>query len=118
MAGTGVTIRLVSNRLPAIPAQINTLLRGEVEKTARRIEADAKAKAPVGKVRGGTLRRSIHPVLQDGGFRALVGPSVLYGKFVEFGTRRMGARPYLRPAAERHLPQFVGAVKAALRGLR
>jgi hypothetical protein len=43
---------------------------------------------------------------------------VLYGKFVEFGTRRMGARPYMRPAAEQVLPGFADAVKRALAGLR
>lgn len=40
------------------------------------------------------------------------------GKFVEFGTRRMGARPFMRPAAEAVLPRFAERVKAALRGLR
>lgn len=49
--------------------------------------------------------------------------SVEYGtrpvrKFVEYGTRRMGARPYLRPAAEAVLPRFAERVKAVLRGLR
>ena len=43
-----------------------------------------------------------------------VGPSVFYGLFVEMGTRRMGARPYMRPAAEAVLPKFAAAVKALM----
>ena len=115
MAGTGVTVRVVSNRLPAISAAIRPAVVAEVQKAAFDIEAQAKAKVPV---RTGTLRRSIHSVFENGGLRALVGPSVLYGKFVEFGTRRMGARPYMRPAAEAVLPKFADAVKRALAGLR
>lgn len=115
MAGTtGVTIRVVSNRLPAMPAAIKAAVMGEVSKAAFEIEAQAKAKAPV---RTGTLRRSIHTVLSNGGMSAAVGPSVLYGKFVEFGTRRMGARPFMRPAAESVLPKFTAAIRAALAGL-
>ena len=115
MANTGVTVRIVSNRLPQMPAQVRTLCAQEVERAARLIEADSKAKVPV---RTGTLRRSIHTLLENGGLRALVGPSVLYGKFVELGTRRMGARPYMRPAAAKHLPEFANRLKMALRGLK
>lgn len=115
MASTGVTVRVVSNRLPQIPAAIHQIAVREVQKAAYSIEADAKAKVAVDT---GTLRRSIHSVFENGGLRGIVGPSVLYGKFVEFGTRRMGARPYMRPAAERQLPKFTAAIKAALRGLK
>lgn len=116
MAGkTGVTVRVVSNRLPEISAQIRPAVANEVKRATLDVEAKAKAMTPV---RTGTLRRSIHSVFENGGLTGLVGPSVLYGKFVEFGTRRMGARPYMRPAAEAVLPKFAAAVKAALAGLK
>ena len=111
---TSVTIKVVSNRIPQLPAAIKQAAAQQVETTARQIEATSKGLAPV---RTGTLRRSIHTVLEAGGLRALVGPSVLYGKFVEFGTRRMGARPYMRPAAERHMPGFAAGLAALLRKL-
>jgi HK97 gp10 family phage protein len=115
MAGkTGVTVRVVSNRLPQMPALIRTAVIQEVSKATLDVEAKSKALAPV---KTGLLRRSIHSVFENGGLTGLVGPSVLYGKFVEFGTRRMGARPYMRPAAEQVLPKFVDAVKRALGGL-
>lgn len=115
MANSGVTVRIVSNRLPQMPAAIKAICVAEVQKAAYRIEADAKSKVAV---KTGTLRRSIHSVFENGGLRALIGPSVLYSRFVEFGTRRMGARPYMRPAAERNLPQFAAAIKSALGGLK
>lgn len=115
MAGTGITVRVVSNRLPQMPAQVRAAVATEVKRATLDVEAKAKALTPV---RTGTLRRSIHSVFEHGGLTGLVGPSVLYGKFVEFGTRRMGARPYMRPAAEQVLPRFASAVKAALAGLR
>lgn len=115
MAGTGVTVKVVSNRLPAMPALIHSAVVDEVKKATFQVEAKAKEKVPV---KTGTLRRSIHSVFENGGLRGIVGPSVLYGKFVEFGTRRMGARPYMRPAAEQVLPGFAAAVKRALAGLK
>lgn len=76
---------------------------------AFRIEAGAKAKAPVDT---GALRNSIYtecggqksgtpgdnPFPSPKGSDAHVGPSVEYGLFVEFGTRHMGAQPFLVPA--------------------
>lgn len=116
MAGqTGVTVKVVSNRLPAVSAAIRPLVVAEVQRATYDVEARAKQIVPV---KTGNLRRSIHSVFENGGLRGIVGPSVLYGKFVEFGTRRMAARPYMRPAAEAVLPRFADAVARALRGLR
>jgi HK97 gp10 family phage protein len=61
------------------------------------IQAAAVRKAPV---LTGTLRRSIHTetrALHDGA-EARTGTNVEYAKYQEFGTSRMRARPYLRPA--------------------
>ena len=115
MAGqSGVLVRVVSNRIPAMPAAIRSAVAAEVQKAAFRVEADAKAKVPV---KTATLQRSIHTVMSNGGLSARIGPSVFYGLFVEFGTRRMGARPYMRPAAEKNLPAFMASVRAALGNL-
>lgn len=115
MAATGVTVRVVSNRLPHVAASVQTLVANEVKRATFSIEADAKAKVPV---RTGTLRRSIVSRFEGGGMRGIVGPSVKYGLWVEVGTRRMAARPFMRPAAEANLPKFLERVRAVLRGLR
>ena len=113
--GTGVTIRVISNRLPAISVALRPAVANEVKRATLDIEARAKARTPV---LTGTLRRSIASVFENGGLRGIVGPSVFYGKFIEFGTRRMGARPFMRPAAEAVLPGFAARIKAVIRGLR
>jgi len=112
---TGVTIRIVSNRLPQIADAIKPAVANEVKKATLDIEAKAKAKVPV---LTGTLRRSIHSVFSNGDMTGTVGPSVVYGKFIEFGARGRAARPYMRPAAEAVLPGFASAVKRALSGLK
>lgn len=115
MPGATGTVRILSNRLPHLPAMVKTALSAEVAKAAHEIEAQAKANAPV---LTGTLRRSIHTVIEQGGQRALVGPSVEYGVYVEFGSRGRAPHPFMRPAAEAVLPTFVAGVKAALAGLK
>jgi HK97 gp10 family phage protein len=97
-----------------------------LEDIAFNIERQAKALAPVAKsspgITGGTLRNSIHtktkhkstspgPVLRPnvtvsdmpeagGKVVAVVGSGVEYAAYVELGTSRMAAQPYLGPAAE------------------
>lgn len=114
MAGsTGVTIRVVSNRLPQIAAAIRPAVSAVVKTKTLEVQAKAQGLAPV---KTGALRRSITSQFPTD-LTGRVGPSVNYGVFVEFGTRRMGARPYMRPAAESVLPTFAAAVKAALGSL-
>lgn len=49
----------------------------------------------------GRLRNSLHiSPSSPGSLRYEVGDGVDYGVFVEFGTYKMGAQPYLRPAAD------------------
>lgn len=53
---------------------------------------------------------------------AVIGTSLYYGRFVEFGTRRMSAKPYLRPARDalaRQLPKvFRAEYEQAVREMR
>lgn len=64
------------------------------------IEERAKIACPVDT---GNLRRSIStsgPSVGADGVSATVGTNVNYAAFVEFGTRRMAAQPFLGPALE------------------
>jgi HK97 gp10 family phage protein len=112
-ASTGVTIRVVSNNFPAASAAIHAAVVTQVAVSTYDVEARSKQLAPV---LTGTLRRSIHSVFEQGGLRGICGPSVVYGFFVEFGTRRRAARPYMRPAAEYVLPRFVEQLRRLLAG--
>ena len=93
-----------SRRLGARAAQV-------VRKTAADIQRDAKILAPVDT---GNLRNSISTTTTGDGrtesMTAEIGPTANYGIFVELGTRKMRAQPYLFPAADRHEPAFVEAM--------
>jgi hypothetical protein len=108
---TGVTLRVVSNRLPAMSSALRAAVVDQVATSSFDVQARAQAVVPV---RTGTLRRSIHVLFANGGLRASIGPSVTYGPPVEFGTRFMAARPYMRPAAALVLPRFADALKRLL----
>jgi HK97 gp10 family phage protein len=85
-----------------------------VRKTCEAIRDDAKAIVPVDT---GSLRSSIrlqvrprptaHSIsygVSAGGYvtNPKSGKKVNYASFVEYGTRKMAAQPYMRPAIERH----------------
>ena len=90
--------------LRGAPRRVERHLEQAVAKTARDIAADAQASAPVDT---GALRNSISADV--GGMEAVIGPGVHYGGYVELGTSRMRAQPYLFPAADRHERPFAEA---------
>lgn len=93
---------------PRVGAAGSQLLRG----TAYRIEADAKSLAAVDT---GALRSSITTTIAgdgaSGSMTAEIGPTVEHGVYVELGTSRMAAQPYLQPAADRNIPGLVQGVE-------
>lgn len=60
------------------------------------IQNEAKQRAPY---KTGTLRRSIHTEMRSKA-QAVVGTDVEYAVYQEFGTSKMKAHPYLRPALD------------------
>ena len=113
MAGTiGIQVKVIFNNIPAYAAQLSPGIAEDIATTAYEIEAESKRLAPV---LTGTLRRSIHTVFSNGGLTAVVGPSVFYSVFVEFGTRFRSARPYMRPAAAKCLPRLIPRIQKRLR---
>lgn len=62
------------------------------------------------RVQTGTLKRSITTDFSDlGRFIGRVGTNVEYAPYLEFGTSRMAARPFLRPAVHR-ASRAIGAI--------
>ncbi len=74
--------------------QVKKKVSGDIMKAAFVVEGEAKSRCPVDT---GRLKSSIHS-WKSGDFEAQVGDGVDYGVFVEYGTSRMGAQPFLRPA--------------------
>lgn len=91
-------------------AELDRLLRSragpvvrEITRVARRVQNRARHNCPVDT---GRLRASIHTTIsiQSRAVTATVSTPVHYAPYVELGTRRMRAKPYLVPALERESP--------------
>ena len=78
-----------------------------VRKSAADTESAAKQQAPVDT---GALRNSIGVTMQ-GPLSAEIGPTVSYGIFLEWGTHKMAAQPYMGPALDRIAPGFEAAME-------
>jgi HK97 gp10 family phage protein len=110
-----------SVRIEGMPALRKALLQvtQEGRKTVQRevlratlaVQRRAKERCPVDT---GRLRNSIAVELEDGGMNGAVGTNVEYAPFVEFGTSRMPAQPYLLPAFEEERAVFIERLKREL----
>lgn len=87
----------VRSRIPKIRRGMNNNLAELLDDTARRIAQDARRRAPRGST--GRLAASIK-MKPEGPWDAKVEVGVFYGHFIEFGTVKTAARPFLTPAAE------------------
>lgn len=61
----------------------------------------------------GTLLKSIYSE-KEREMTWTVGSRLVYALYLEFGTRRMGARPFFRPAVERIRPEFGRRMEAVM----
>ena len=105
---TGVSGLLL--RMATVVGSIKRRVDEEVATTALLVETEAKRRCPVDT---GRLRSSI--TTERKGLTLSVGSNVKYAPFIEFGTRRMAAQPFLFPAAESQRIAFVANLKAIIR---
>lgn len=110
MAKSTVVARVLFNRFGELRGQLRQRAGQVVRKTALDIEARAKAAVPVDT---GTLKNSIQAE-QVEAFSWQVGTPVEYAPYVEYGTSRAAAQPYLGPAAEAARGPFEQAMKQLL----
>lgn len=101
-----VTVIVRGNRIPQIKGEARRRAEDAVAKAVFDIEARAKSAAPV---RTGFLKSSIQG--SAAGLEGRVDAQAHYAAHVEFGTSRMGARPYLIPAAEAVSRSFDAAMR-------
>ena len=91
--------------------EIRAGLSEVVKETALRIEGRAKQLAPVDT---GFLRNSIM-TNAEGLLTYTVNVGAEYGIHVEYGTYKMSAQPYLRPAVNYAKPHFEKGIMNVLR---
>lgn len=74
-------------------------------------EGHAKSLCPVDT---GRLRNSITNQVDMSEQAVYIGTNVEYAAYVELGTSRMPARPFLRPAAHDHGPEYQELLRQAM----
>lgn len=96
--------------------------------SAAEIQNEAKMRAPVraivpdypisakkaGEAPGSNVRDRIKTIIRDAGLTASIGTGFWVARFVEFGTRKMSARPFLGPAFEVVRPRYLARLRDAL----
>lgn len=121
MYGGGAMTITVQN-LPALQRDFSNLtekmqrgvLRDALRSSARVVAASAKSKVPR---KTGALQKSIThrvSVKARGSAEATVGFTKFYGRFVELGTSKMAAKPFLRPALDESEGKILEAFRDAV----
>jgi len=90
------TIEIVYDKFPKLAAALPEAVREIVQETILGIETTAKIRCPVDT---GALRASIQSEM-TGETSGQVGTNIEYSVYVEWGTTKMAAQPYMTPAAE------------------
>lgn len=95
-----VDVKVTSNVEEVLRATKSAVERG-LEAVGLQAEGYAKMECPVDT---GNLRNSITHT--SDGEAAYVGTNVEYAPYVEYGTSKTKAQPFLRPAAENHTTEY------------
>ena len=99
-------IEIRFNRFPQMAEKVHDAVSDIVRKTALDVEGQAKIFVPVDT---GALKNSID-VQMEGDLTAVIAPHTEYAAFIEFGTSKMAAQPYMTPAAEEARPAYIAAL--------
>lgn len=96
---------IVYNRIPELIAAVEAVSKSRPKEIADKIAASARVRAPVDT---GFLRSSIGSRSVEAGKTAEVFAGADYAAYVEYGTYKMAAQPFLEPAVNEYEAEFFG----------
>lgn len=102
---------MVWTRIPELIAFVETESRAAVMKNADKVVKRAKELAPV---QTGYLQSSISSKSVEAGKSAEITAEAPYALYVEYGTYKMSARPFLGPAISQYADEFFDEVGKGL----
>lgn len=105
-----IKIEIETNNSAAILAELESAIEKGLNKAGDIVVNRAKDIVPVDT---GALRDSISKEVE--GSKLSVGATEDYAAYVELGTSKMGARPYLRPAIENNISAIKQAISEAMK---
>ncbi|MCP3426025.1 HK97 gp10 family phage protein [Rothia sp. AR01] len=109
MATDSTELAELAGDLRAGAARVERAVHAATVKAGADLQAQAQRRAPVDT---GYLRASIAAESPAPG-EVLVGPGAHYGIYLEYGTSRMAARPYMTPAFDVVAPAYERAIAQA-----
>lgn len=102
---------VIFNRIPELIVQVEAVSRSAPKRVADKVAADARSRAPVDT---GYMKSTIESVSVESGKSAEVRVGAEYAGYVEYGTYKMAAQPFLTPAFEAHAKELGLEIMAAL----
>jgi HK97 gp10 family phage protein len=103
-------LRRALNNIDKYSKEVQDGVAKQIAKSTLTIESNAKRNAPVDT---GRLRSSIASEITR--TRGGVGVGVKYATFIEFGTYKMAAKPFLFPAWNMERPKFIESLRIILK---
>lgn len=98
-----MTMKVTEDNTEEIMRLAETAVITALEAVGLQAEMYAKRKCPVDT---GRLRNSITHGGDTQGLTAYIGTNVEYAPYVEYGTRKTKAQPFLKPAANNHQGEY------------
>lgn len=111
MAKKGIEVKVTDNS-DQVKAAKNAALAAALEAIAEAAEGYAVVLCPVDTSR---LKNSISHGINEAEEQAIIGTNVEYAPYVEFGTVKMKAQPYLKPAIEDHIDEYKDIAESYLK---
>lgn len=108
-----VSLEIKTDNTELVVSEINDAVLRALEQIGMAAEGYAKDLCPVDT---GNLRNSITHVVDESNGAVYIGTNVEYAPYVELGTVKQAAQPYLKPAATEHGQTYRNIMEEELKG--